>query len=308
MAKFITGEELENAIVSVIRGAKEILVIVSPFIKLDDYFIDIFKPHITNSQLHLLLVFGKNEQDVSKSLNTSDFEFFKNFPYVSIIYVPNLHAKYYGNESKGVITSINLYDYSFKNNIEFGVFYENGVFDMLKRSSDNEAWDKCQKIAEEGIPVYIKRPMFKKKMLISKDYINSKVLLDNTASFYSPAYNRNHDNRTLSEFPDEIDFEKQPVIEYTRQEYEDQKLNAYKAQSSYTSSVNEPTFNSTHEGYCIRTGVQIQYNPSRPFSTDAYRSWAKFENWDYPEQFCHKTGKRSNGKTSMRNPTLNYGN
>ena len=57
-------------------------------------------------------------------------------------------------------------------------------------------------------------------------------------------------------------------------------------------------------GYCIRTGNRIPFDPSRPFSYEAYQSWVIFENWDYPEKYCHKTGKFSNGKTSMANPIL----
>ncbi len=57
-------------------------------------------------------------------------------------------------------------------------------------------------------------------------------------------------------------------------------------------------------GYCIRTGEEIAFNPQRPFCYKAYKSWAKFENYDFPEKYCHKTGKPSNGETSMANPEL----
>ncbi|MBK9982082.1 MAG: hypothetical protein IPP15_06575 [Saprospiraceae bacterium] len=57
-------------------------------------------------------------------------------------------------------------------------------------------------------------------------------------------------------------------------------------------------------GYCIRTGEKIPFNPERPFSYNAYKSWAEYKNMDYPEAYCHKTGKPSYGKTSMRNPIL----
>src|SRR5690554_4752497 len=112
MNKFLTGKELEEAIYDIIWDAERTLLMVSPFIKLDDYFKKIFTKHIENPQVHIILVFGKNEKDISKSLNKNDIAFLKTFPNISVIYVPNLHAKYYGNEHKGMITSINLYDYS----------------------------------------------------------------------------------------------------------------------------------------------------------------------------------------------------
>jgi len=303
MAKFLTGEELENAICGIIRGAKEKLVIVSPFIKLDDYFIQIFEPQSQNSQLHLLVVFGKNEQDKSKSLNRNDFEFFKKFPNVSIIYVANLHAKYYGNESKGVLTSINLYDHSFKNNIEFGIFSENSILDKIKNSSDNDAWYECLKIADQGEPVYIKRPVFKKKNFIGKDYINSTVLLDNTDSFFGYSHRGSQEKRKLPEFPTEIDFAAQPAPILTRQEFAQQNKPVEQNINPYTQKTVNTSFKNS-SGYCIRTGVSIPFNPERPFSLEAYRNWAQFSNWDYSENYCHKTGKKSNGKTSMRNPIL----
>lgn len=39
-------------------------------------------------------------------------------------------------------------------------------------------------------------------------------------------------------------------------------------------------------------------------SYNAYLTWAAFENYDYKENYCHKTGEESHGRTSMRNPIL----
>ena len=302
MAKFITGDELENAICRIIWDAKKTLLIVSPFIRLDSHFMKIFGEQIKNTHLHLIVVFGKNEQDRSRSLCAEDFEFFKQFPCVSIIYVPNLHAKYYGNEDKGVITSVNMYDYSFKNNIEFGVFYENSILDSLTKSSDQAAWNECIKIAEGGEPVFIKRPVFKKKLigLLGKDYMSSTVLLDNTDSSFAYGRNSKQEWKKLPEFPNEIDFGEKTSAMPTREETQG---------NYYPPSQERPSrerYNNSDEGFCIRTGVKITFDPMRPFCYEAYRSWAQFGNPDYPENYCHRTGRKSNGRTSMRNPVLNW--
>ena len=42
MAKFITGQELEKVITDTIWEAEHVLLIVSPFIRLDDYFKKLF--------------------------------------------------------------------------------------------------------------------------------------------------------------------------------------------------------------------------------------------------------------------------
>lgn len=44
-------------------------------------------------------------------------------------------------------------------------------------------------------------------------------------------------------------------------------------------------------GYCIRCGVDIAFNPSRPLCADCFKAWAKFENPDYQESHCHACGK-----------------
>ena len=65
MAKFITGKELEKAVYDIIWDAEHKLLIVSPFIKLDDYFKTLFDKHVNNPKIHFILVFGKNVGSVS---------------------------------------------------------------------------------------------------------------------------------------------------------------------------------------------------------------------------------------------------
>jgi hypothetical protein len=286
MAKFITGKDLEDAIYNIIWEAEQTLLIVSPFIKLDDYFKKLFDKHSNNPKIHFIVVFGKNEGAVSKSLSKSDFDYFKKFLNISVIYVPNLHAKYYGNELKGVITSINLYDYSFKNNIEFGVYSEVSLLNNFTTTADQEAWITCKKIAEDNEAVFIKRPVYEKKMLSSlfgKSYIKSDTLHDITEKFYSGfGFNKKSTAiRKMNDFPEALELGSAPSIRPSREE------------------VEQPI-----SGYCIRTGVKIPYNPKRPFSDNAFNSWAQFGNPDYPEKFCHRTGKSSNGKTSLKHPIL----
>lgn len=57
-------------------------------------------------------------------------------------------------------------------------------------------------------------------------------------------------------------------------------------------------------GYCIRTGDKIPFNPERPYSLKAFREWNKHADLDFKENFCHRTGEKSNGKTSMVSPIL----
>ncbi len=302
MGKFITGKELEEAVYNIIWEAENTLMIVSPYIKLDDYFKELFNKHKNNPHIHLKIIFGKNESEVKKSMSMDDFEFFKNFLNVSIIHAPNLHAKYYGNEKMGVITSINLYDYSFKNNIEFGVFSKQSIFNKFTQNADNDAWNECYELAEKSDVVFIKRPIYQtKKILVNlgKTFVKSEVLHDNTDFFYSYRGRLNQkDNVLLSEFPSELEL---GSLKTERPDREVIKKETKPRFNKIEKAVKTPI---QTKGYCIRRGVEISYNPNRPFSDAAWETWQQFRNSDYPENYCHKTGEKSFGNTSKRNPIL----
>ncbi|MGE5316442.1 MAG: hypothetical protein ACM3ME_00495 [Chloroflexota bacterium] len=186
MAKFLTGHNLETAFTNIIWEAKETLLMVSPSIKPGDYLKKLFDKHLNNPKIHIIIVFGKNEKDSTRSMVEEDLEYFKQFLNVSMVLVPNLHAQYYANESKGLITSISLNDYSFVDNIEFGVFFErNSLMDSLKGNADHEVWDTGMKIAGENEALFIRRPVYEKKAiaLLGKNYVKSDVLYDNTRKY-----------------------------------------------------------------------------------------------------------------------------
>lgn len=67
---------------------------------------------------------------------------------------------------------------------------------------------------------------------------------------------------------------------------------------------NKDTLPNTASGFCIRTGVSIPFNLDKPLGSDAYKSWNKFGDPDYPEKFCHFSGELSNGETSVNKPIL----
>ena len=140
-----------------------------------------FDKHVYNPRVHFLIVFGKNEREISRSLSIDDFDYFKKFLNVTVVYVPNLHAKYYSNELKGVITSLNLYDYSFKHKIEFGVYSETNLLNAFSKTPNHEAWAMSMHMANNYEVVFVKRPVYEKKLfsvVLGKNYIKSDVLYD----------------------------------------------------------------------------------------------------------------------------------
>jgi hypothetical protein len=295
MAKFITGKELEEAVYNIIWEANRDLLIMSPYIKLDDYFKKLFEKHIVAPRLHISIIFGKNEGQVNRSFNKADLEFFMQFPNISLVYVPNLHAKYYANDSMGVLTSINLYDYSFKHNIEYGVMYERKGIGLLGKNTDSAVWDNSLELANENEVVFIKRPVFEKGFL-SRTYLSSQILLDRTAELYS-GKTLTKGSKKIGDFKEELDHVDLHSEMPTRAEVEKKPGLTYNASRPTPQKSFEP-------GFCIRTGEKIQFNPERPLSYQAYKSWSQFGNEDYPEKYCHYSGEPSSGETSVKRPIL----
>ncbi|WP_437368349.1 phospholipase D family protein [Maribacter litoralis] len=295
MSNFLTGDELENKLTDIIWNAKKHIVIISPFIKLDKHMKDVLDKIKSTHEISVFIVFGKNEEYKYKSFNEEDFQFFKEFKNITILYNKNLHAKHYCNENEGLITSLNLYGYSMVNNVEYGVHFSKNLLNPLDKLFEETEAFTYDLVYKQSEVVFLKKPQFKSKLMgLQKVYQQSAILFDESDNLFN---GYNYESKKLSEF----DLEVETVIEKkysTKPEREKNVIQVYnKKKESYDSTIRQT-------GYCIRTGVEIDFNPARPFCYNAYRSWVQFENYDYPENYCHKTGQPSNGKTSMANPIL----
>lgn len=297
MAQFLTGIKLEEAVLDLIYNARKRLLIVSPFIKLDEYFRKkVFDKLSGNSELEIIIVFGKNENQVIRSFNRDDFEYFKKFPNISIVYVPNLHAKYYANERESIITSLNLYDTSFKQNIEFGVKSESNLFNTEKIDAD--AWNKSMEILEMNNVVFVRKPNYRKK-LIGKNYIGSTTLHDATQELIEKGSVSEKKYFDFNDLENLNLLKNEPRI--TREEYEKERSKSVQKEEIITENTKEQA---TLKGYCIRTGVEIPFDIEKPMSIQAYKLWSKYGNENYPEKFCHFSGEPSYGETSLSKPVL----
>src|SRR5437762_11695598 len=112
MASFVNDTRINLILEEMIQEAQEQLVLYCPYFKLHDRLRDNLRLREDDDRLKLTIVFGKNESDPSRSLSQEDFGFLKSFPNVEIAYEKRLHAKYYANERRGLITSLNLHTYS----------------------------------------------------------------------------------------------------------------------------------------------------------------------------------------------------
>lgn len=300
MSQFYTGEELSNKLTDIIWNAKTELLILSPFIHLDDYCKKVFKNYKHTPELEVVLVFGKNEREAGRSLNKTDLDFFKEFKNITIIYCKDLHAKFYSNEKEALLTSLNLLDKSMESNIEYGIYFTNSLSSLDKLYADAVGY--TNQVIKSNPCVYVKRPLYKKEFLgLKKSYITSDVLWDVTEELYQ---NKRFSEKFYSDFEGEINISKESKPH--KENFQESRVQVEKKniQNGNKQQYKQNSFSQQEYGYCIRTGERIPFDPSRPFSYYSYQIWAQFENWNYPENYCHRTGRPSNGRTSMANPIL----
>jgi phosphatidylserine/phosphatidylglycerophosphate/cardiolipin synthase-like enzyme len=258
MAEFLKEEQLNQAIIELIDNADDYLWLISPYIKLHERIKDRLKALTSKKPgIDIIVVFGKNETNVSKSISEDDIEFLKSLPTITIGYEKRLHAKFYASEDFSLITSMNLHEFSTNNNIEAGIRLKSSKWLKGDNDTENKALNYFEDVIENCTKIFEKIPVGKSNLLsLHKTYTHSEIKTDIVKSF----------------------FKKEIISQQTKQEIQ--------------------------TGYCIRTGKPISFNLQKPMCKEAYDSWAQFKNKDYPEKFCHKTGKPSHGKTSMRNPIL----
>jgi len=125
MTEFLTTHGTAHHIERIIQESTQNLVLVSPYLKLSEIFFDRIKD-ADKRGIKIVIIYGKDEL---KPAEKAKLEQLKN---ISTYFSKNLHAKCYFNENKMVITSMNMYDFSEKNNIEMGV--------LLTRQSDENAF------------------------------------------------------------------------------------------------------------------------------------------------------------------------
>ncbi|WP_276976618.1 phospholipase D family protein [Flavobacterium filum] len=268
MAKFLTGNKLNTKIEKIFENAENSIILISPYIKLHDRYISVLQTKKDNPKLDITIVFGKNENDLSKSMKEEDFNFFKDFPNIEIRYEKRLHAKYYANEESAILTSMNLYSFSQDNNIEAGVLFT--TVDKV----DSEAWEYFNRVIDQSELLFQRNAIFKKANFgLTSKYKESKTEVDKLSEFFA--------GKSKSVYKER-----------------------YITKSAEVKKIIISTNESVPLGYCIRTGIRIPFNPKQPMSADAFTSWSQYKNQDYAEKFCHFSGEASHGETTFAKPIL----
>jgi len=126
---FVFDNQLNATLENIIKESDQSLLLISPYIDLDEKTKDSLKEKIKISDFELRVLYGKNK----KNIKQDSLDFFKSFPNVEIRYNERLHAKFYLGDYKFLLSSMNLYKYSIHNNIEVGILGKHKIKGKLLR-------------------------------------------------------------------------------------------------------------------------------------------------------------------------------
>ena len=148
MVEFLRTSGISHNIEEIIINAKQKLVIISPYLKLTDNLFERLKEK-DDEDIEIILVYGKSE------LNKQEKQKLYSLAHLSIHYYKNLHAKCYYNENKLLITSMNLYEFSEKNNREMGI--------LIDKENDSRIYNDAEQESES----IIKASILEKKSILN---------------------------------------------------------------------------------------------------------------------------------------------
>lgn len=137
MAEFLTTSGTSHHIENIIIEANSKLILVSPYLQISKTLFERLKD-ASNRRIPIQIIYGKdelkpNEKNSLAELNTLELYYFE-----------NLHAKCYFNESKMVITSMNMYEFSERTNREMGVLIDNVIDKALYEKASAETFSILQ--------------------------------------------------------------------------------------------------------------------------------------------------------------------
>ncbi len=121
MATFLTRKGIVQRLYKIIEEAEEELVLISPYIKVDDETKNLLKKTTRGTEIHV--IFGKSQSARNLDNVKSSFD----LPGIQFSFVKELHTKCYLNEKEALVTSMNLHEFSQEHNHEMGILVSKEV-------------------------------------------------------------------------------------------------------------------------------------------------------------------------------------
>ena len=133
MAEFLTTRGISYELEKIIKNAEERLYLISPFLRISKDLKELLETK--RPSVDIRIIYGKSE------LRPDESEWLQGLDAVKTSYRKDLHAKCYLNEDTALLTSMNLYEFSERNNDEMGV--------SVSREGDPELYDAIFKASKE---------------------------------------------------------------------------------------------------------------------------------------------------------------
>ncbi|MGB3182862.1 MAG: phospholipase D family protein [Cyclobacteriaceae bacterium] len=131
MAKFLTTTGNSFYIEQIILKADRHLTLCTPYLSLSKNLYDrLIDAGLRN--IAITLIYGKSELNEAERLKI------ESFTNIEVFFCENLHAKCYLNEKSMIITSMNLYEFSERNNREMGILIEKGSDELIFQEALDE--------------------------------------------------------------------------------------------------------------------------------------------------------------------------
>lgn len=185
MAKYLRTSSISAELENLIRDAKKKLYIISPYLKLSDQVKELLNDK-EREKVEVRIIFGKQE------LAPTEMSFLEELKYVRLYFSKNLHAKCYLNESKMIIASMNLYEFSQQNNREMGILIDTEI------EEDKSVYEDAERDIDSIIHnsedfSYVKAP----QKSTEKEEIAAPIIADKKSNFSSAT------TKTTKELSDE---------------------------------------------------------------------------------------------------------
>jgi len=132
MADFLTTNGTSYRIETIIMEAQNTLTLVSPYLQLSKTFFERIKD-ASARKVKISIIFGKDDLKPNEKNSLAELE------NIELYFFENLHAKCYFNDEDMVITSMNMYEFSEKNNREMGVYINKKSDPILFQKASAEA-------------------------------------------------------------------------------------------------------------------------------------------------------------------------
>lgn len=130
MALFLNTTRLNQWIPKLIQKSERELILIVPYIQTSDKIFESLKV-ADNKGIETFLIYRENK------LSIKEKEKLLSLKNISLLHHPNIHCKCYFNGSLLIISSMNLYDYSQKNNREMGVLFSKESIEYEEQDKDS---------------------------------------------------------------------------------------------------------------------------------------------------------------------------